>query len=122
MAQLLLQHGADVAGQPSNEGTTALMLAAVGGQCGCGPAVATAWCRCGGSKQTMAATALMFARANRHEAVARLLREHGGDSELVFGVGFLDSRCGHPIYRRAQRKGCCATSVLQTCVMEVGKS
>ena len=42
---------------------------------------------------------------------------------IGFGVGFLDSRCGHPIYRRAQRKGCCATSVLQTCVMEaVGKS
>ena len=44
VAQLLLQHDANVAAA-SNDGRTALM----------------------------------FARANRHEAVARLLREHGGD-------------------------------------------
>ena len=121
VAQLLLQHGADVKAA-RDDGATALMLAAENGH----EAVAQLLLQHGANVKAAAnngATALRIARANRHEAVARLLREHGGDQNW-FPRWLLDSRCGHPAYpyRRAQRKRCCATSVLQTCVMEVGKS
>jgi len=76
VAQLLLQHGADVAAA-RNDGVTALMLAALGGQ----EEVAKMLLQHGADVKAAAnngATAVMFARANSHEAVARLLREHGG--------------------------------------------
>jgi ankyrin repeat protein len=73
----LLQNGANVAAA-SNDGGTALMLAAVGGH------VAVAQLLLQNGADVRAAlrdgrTALMIARAKRHEAVVRLLREHGGD-------------------------------------------
>ena len=77
MAQLLLQHGADVMAA-AIDGSTALIFAAEGGHV----AVAQLLLQHGADVRVAlpdGRTALMIARANRHEAVARLLREHGGD-------------------------------------------
>ena len=71
VAQLLLQHGADVTAA-ENDGSTALMCAAQGGH----EAVAQlllqhCWRQHG--------TALMCAAGGGHEAVAQLLLQHGAD-------------------------------------------
>ena len=63
-------------------------------------------------------TALTTARAERHEAVSRLRR---GMVVISSALAFWIAAAGIQLSIRRERR--CATSVLQTCVMEtVGKS
>ena len=77
MAQLLLQHGADVAAA-RHDGSTALMFAAEGGH----EAVAQLLLQHGAdvaAANNDGLTALMCAAGGGHEAVAQLLLQHGAD-------------------------------------------